>query len=168
MNRTEKQQAISDIRELVGEHSATIIAHYKGLTVAEIQVLRGQLRECGAQMKVIKNSLAKLAVADTDNISLDPLLKGPTAILVSNDPVSMAKNLTKFAKGNANLVLLGGIVDNQFVDDKSIDMLSQMPSKDELRGKIIGLLNAPATKLVRVLKAPAEQLARVISAYSSK
>ncbi len=168
MNRIEKEQAISDIRELVSEHSATIIAHYKGLTVAQVQVLRGRMRECGATMKVIKNSLAKLAVANTNNKELDSLLTGPTALLVSNDPVTMAKNLTKFAKENANLVLLGGIVDNQFVDKKSINMLSEMPSKDELRAKIIGLLNAPATKLVRVLKAPAEQLARVISAYSAK
>ncbi len=168
MNRIEKEQAISDIRGLVNNHSVAIIAHYKGLTVAEIHVLRGQLRESGAKMKVIKNSLAKLAVANTNNKELDSLLTGPTALLVSNDPVAIAKNLTKFAKDNANLVLLGGIVDNQFVDKKAINMLSEMPSKDELRAKIIGLLNAPATKLVRVIKAPVEQIARVLGAYSNK
>ena len=168
MNRSEKKESISEIKNLVETNSAVVVAHYKGLTVAQIHVLRGQMRECGARIKVIKNSLAKLAVANTNNQSLDSLLSGPTALVVSNDPVGMAKNLTKFAKENANLVLLGGIVDNQFVDKKAITMLSEMPSKDELRAKIIGLLNAPATKLVRVLKAPAEQLARVISAYSSK
>jgi len=130
--------------------------------------LRGQMRECGAKFKVIKNSLAKLAVANTNSKELDGALTGPTALVVSNDPVGMAKNLTKFAKDNDKLVLISGVVDNQLVDKKGLVALSDMPSKDELRAKIIGLLNAPATKLVRVIKAPAEQIARVIGAYSSK
>ncbi len=168
MNRLEKKQEISDIKNLVESHSASVIVHYQGLNVDRLNFLRGQMRECGATFKVIKNSLAKLAIANTNNKDLDSLLSGPTALVVSNDPVTMAKQLTKFVKDNANLVLLGGIVDQQVVDKKSIVALSDMPSKDELRAKIIGLLNAPATKLLRVLKAPAEQLARVVSAYSSK
>ena len=168
MNRLEKQESIQEIRGLVESNSAAVIVHYQGLTVAQIDVLRGQMRECNAQIKVIKNSLAKLAVANTNNKELDSLLSGPTAIVVSNDPVGVAKNLTKFAKENASLVLLGGIVDNQFVDKKAIAMLSDMPSKDELRAKIIGLLNAPATKLVRLINTPAGQLARVVGAYSEK
>ena len=168
MNRLEKKQEISDIKNLVESHSASVIVHYQGLNVDRLNLLRGQMRECGATFKVVKNSLAKLAIANTNNKDLDSLLSGPTALVVSNDPVTMAKQLTKFVKDNANLVLLGGIVDQQVVDKKSIVALSDMPSKDELRAKIIGLLNAPATKLLRVLKAPAEQLARVVSAYSSK
>jgi len=168
MNRLEKKQEISDIKSLVESYSSAVIVHYKGLNVDRISSLRGQIRESGAKFKVIKNSLAKLAVANTNSKELDSLLSGPTALVVSNDPVSMAKVLTKFAKDNANLVLLGGVVDDQVVDKKTISALSEMPSKDELRAKIIGLLNAPATKLLRVLKAPAEQLARVIDAYANK
>ena len=168
MNRLEKQASIEEIKGLVEANSTTIVVHYMGLTVAQIDVLRGQMRECNAQMKVIKNSLAKLAVANTNNKELDSLLSGPTAIVVSNDPVGVAKNLTKFAKDNASLVLLGGMVDNQFVDKKAIAMLSEMPSKDELRAKIVGLLTAPATKLVRLINTPAGQLARVVDAYSKK
>lgn len=168
MNRVEKQESIEEIKSLVESNSTAVIVHYKGLTVAQIDVLRGQMRNCNAQIKVIKNSLAKLAVANTNSKELGSLLTGPTAIVVSNDPVAVAKNLTKFAKENASLVLLGGMVDNQFVDKKAIAMLSEMPSKDELRAKIIGLLNAPATKLVRLVSTPAAQLARVVDAYSKK
>ncbi|MGB4191623.1 MAG: 50S ribosomal protein L10 [Rickettsiales bacterium] len=168
MNRLEKKQEVEDIKSLVESHSSVLIVHYQGLNVDKVNFLRGQMRECGAKFKVVKNSLAKIAVANTNVKDLDGFLSGPTALVVSNDPVAIAKNLTKFAKENASLVLLGGIVDNQLVDKKSIIMLSEMPSKDELRAKIIGLLNAPATKLLRVIKAPAEQLARVLNAYSSK
>ncbi len=168
MNRLEKQASIEEIKTLIEDHSSTIIVHYQGLTVAQVEVLRGQMRECNAQMKVIKNSLAKLAVANTNNNKIDPLLTGPTALVVSNDPVSVAKKLTSFAKDNASLVLLGGMVDNQFVDKKDIAMLSSMPSKDELRAKIVGLISAPASKLARLLNTPAGQIARVIGAYSRK
>ncbi len=168
MNRLQKEDSIKEIRSLIEDHSTAVVVHYKGLTVAQINILRGQMRGCNAQVKVVKNSLAKLAVANTNNKVLDPLLVGPTAIVVCDDPVSVAKNLTKFAKENASLVLLGGIVDNQFVDNKAIAMLSDMPSKDELRAKIVGLLNAPATKLVRLLNTPATQLVRVVDGYSKK
>jgi len=168
VNRAEKEQEIVEIRNLINSNSAAVIAHYQGLTVAQIHMLRGQMRECGAEIKVVKNSLAKLAVANTNSKSLDSLLSGPTALVVSNDPVGMAKNLSKFAKDNANLVLLGGVVDDQFIDQKGISLLSSMPSKDELRAKIIGLINAPATKLVRLLKTPAEQLARVLNAHAKQ
>lgn len=168
MNRLEKQQEIAEIKNLVEVHSSSVIVHYQGLTVDQINFLRGQMRECGAKFKVIKNSLAKLAIANTNGKELDSILTGPTALVVSNDPVGMAKNLTKFAKDNESLVLIGGVVDNQIVNKSGIIALSNMPSKDELRAKIIGLLNAPATKLVRVIKVPAAQIARVIGAYSSK
>ncbi len=168
MNRAEKKAAISEIRHLTDTNSAVVIVHYKGLTVTQFHDLRGRMRECSSSIKVIKNSLAKLAVTGTAKSGLEGFLSGPTALVVSNDPVGMAKNLTKFAKENANLLLLGGVVDNQVVNKQSIDALSNMPSKDELRATIIGLLNAPATKLVRLLKTPAEQVARVIGAYSEK
>jgi large subunit ribosomal protein L10 len=168
VNRLEKKQEISNIKDLVDSYSSALIVHYKGLNVDQLNFLRSKIRECGAKFKVIKNSLAKLAIANTNSKELDSLLSGPTALVVSNDPVGMAKELTKFVKTNTNLVLLGGIVDNQVVDKESIIVLSEMPSKDELRAKIIGLLNAPATKLLRVIKAPSEQLTRVVGAYSSK
>lgn len=168
MNRLQKKESIKEIKGLVGDNTSTILVHYQGLTVAQIEVLRGQMRECNAKMKVIKNTLAKLAVAETDNSQLDSLLSGPTAIIVSNDPVSVAKNLSKFAKDNAKLLFLGGMVDNQFVDVKGINLLSEMPSKDELRGQIIALISAPATKLARLLQTPATQVAKVVDAYAKK
>lgn len=168
MNRLEKKEEISEIKQLVESHSSTVIVHYQGLTVSQMNFLRGQMRECGAKFKVIKNSLAKLAIANTNTKELDSLLSGPTALVISNDPVSVAKNLTKFAKENDKLQLLGGVVDNEFVNKKGLVTLADLPSKDELRAKIIGLLNAPATKLVRVIKTPAEQLARIFGAYSKK
>ncbi|MCT4635911.1 MAG: 50S ribosomal protein L10 [Rickettsiales bacterium] len=168
MNRLEKKQEISDIKDLVDSYSSTVIVHYQGLNVDQLNFLRGKMRECGAKFKVIKNSLAKLAIANTNSKDLDSLLSGPTALVVSNDPVSMAKELTSFVKTNASLVLLGGVVDEEILDKKSIIVLSDMPSKDELRAKIIGLLNAPATKVVRVLTTPSEQVARVVGAYSNK
>lgn len=168
MNRLEKQQEVANIKNLIETHSSAMIVHYQGLTVDQINFLRGQMRECGAKFKVIKNSLAKLAIANTNSKELDEILTGPTALVVSNDPVGVAKGLTKFAKENEKLILIGGVVDNQVVNKKGIITLSDMPSKDELRAKIIGLLNAPATKLVRVIKAPVEQIARVIGAYSNK
>lgn len=168
MNRLEKKQEVINIQNLVESHSSAVIVHYQGLNVDQLNGLRKQMRDNGAKFKVIKNSLAKLAVANSNNKTLDPLLSGPTALVVSNDPVSMSKLLVKFAKDNGQLIVLGGLVDQQVVDKKGINLLSDMPSKDELRAKIIGLLNAPATQLLRVLNAPASQVARVIGAYSNK
>lgn len=168
MNRLEKKQEIIDIKNLVESHSSVLVVHYKGLNVAQVSILRGNMRDCGAKFKVIKNSLAKLAVASTNGQELECLFAGPTALVASNDPVSLSKVLAKFAKENEHLVLLGGVVDSQKIDAKAIISLANMPSKDELRAKIIGLLNAPATKLLRVLKTPAEQVARVLGAYGSK
>lgn len=168
MNRLEKKESIKEIKGLVENNTSTIVVHYQGLTVAQVEVLRGQMRQCNAEMKIIKNSLAKLAIANTNNQALESLLSGPTAIIVANDPVAVAKNLTKFAKDNAKLVFLGGMVDDQYVDIKGINLLSNMPSKDELRGQIIALISAPATKLARLLQTPASQVARVIDAYAKK
>ena len=168
MNRAEKKESIEQIKKIVTDNSSVLIVHYQGLNVAQFHVLRNQMRENGSQVKVIKNSLSRLAVADTSVNSALDLLSGPTALIASNDPVAMAKTLTKFVKDNQMLKVLGGVVDGQVIDHKGFNALSEMPSKDELRGKIIGLLNAPATKLVRVLNTPGEMLARVLSAYSSK
>ncbi len=168
MNREEKKQSITVIKDMVENNSAAMIVYYHGLTAGQIHGLRGLLLDSGAKMKVIKNSLAKLAIANLNTKGLENFLTGPTALIVSNDPVAMVKNLTKFAKENASLLLVGGLVDNQVVDKKAIGMLADMPSKDELRATIVGLLTTPATELVRLLNAPATQVARVMSAYSEK
>jgi large subunit ribosomal protein L10 len=168
VNREEKKQSVSLIKDMVANNSAVIVVYYQGLTAAKIHGLRSVLLDSGAKMKVIKNSLAKLAIADTDVSGFNTYLSGPTALVVSNDPVSMAKTLAKFAKQNESLVLLGGVVDKQIIDKNSIALLADMPSKDELRAKIIGLISAPATKLVRLLNTPATQVTRVIDSYSKK
>ena len=168
MNREEKKQSISLIKDIVENNSAVIVVYYQGLTAAKVHGLRSVLLDSGAKMKVIKNSLAKLAVASAEVEGFDSYLSGPTALIASNDPVSMVKTLTKFAKQNESLVLLGGVVDKQMVDKGSIAQLADMPSKDELRAKIIGLLAAPASKLARLVNTPASQVARVIDSYSKK
>lgn len=168
MNREEKKQSISLIKDMVANNSAVVVVYYQGLTAAKIHGLRSLLLDSGAKMKVVKNSLAKLAIADTDVSGFNSYLSGPTALVASNDPVLMAKTLSKFAKQNECLVLLGGVVDKQIIDKNSLALLAEMPSKDELRAKIIGLLSAPATKLVRLLNTPATQVTRVIDSYSKK
>jgi len=168
VNREEKKQSISLIKEIVENNSAVLVVYYQGLTAANIHGLRSVLLDCGAKIKVVKNSLAKIAIADIEVNGFSSYLNGPTALVSSNDPVEMVKSLTKFAKQNKSLVLLGGVVDKQAVDSKSIALLADMPSKDELRAKIIGMLSAPATKLVRLINTPAGQVARVIDSYSKK
>lgn len=168
MNREEKKQSVSEIKEMIGSNDTALIVYYQGLTAAQIHGLRGLLLDSGAKMKVIKNSLAKLAIKDTLAGGLESMLSGPTALVVANDPVSVTKTLTKFAKDINALVMVGGMVENQLVDKKSIAALADMPSKDELRAKIIAIINTPATKLVRLLNTPATQVARVIDGFAQK
>ncbi|KJW03622.1 50S ribosomal protein L10 [Rickettsia endosymbiont of Ixodes pacificus] len=168
MLRSEKPVAVEDIVNIYKESPSVIITHYHGLTVSQVSSLRESLKSKEAGFKVVKNTLAKIAANQTGLDSIANLFAGPTAIVYSKEPVEMAKLVVNFAKANDNLKIIGGIVDNHVLDENSIKELSKLSSLNELRGKIVGLLQAPATKFVGVLQAPSSSMARVIQAHASK
>ena len=168
MNREQKQELISSLNAMLAGQSFVAVTHNKGLTVAELQDLRKQMRAAGASFKVAKNRLARLALAGTKFENISDLLKGPTGLAYSTDPVAAAKVCTKFAKDNSKLTILGGNLDGVKMDAAQVDTLSKLPSLLELRAKLAGLVQAPATKIAGILVAPAAQLARVMSARAKQ
>lgn len=168
MDKTQKKEFVKDIKNQVAGISTVIITHYHGLSVSQMTELRNIMRESGANYKVLKNKLAKLIVTDTDLEPIKDMFSGPTAIAYSEDPIAAAKGIMKFAKTNEHLKILGGIVENKVIDEAGVIELSKAPSLDEIRAKIVGILNTPARNLLGVLSAPAGNLARVINAYSAK
>lgn len=168
MNRTEKKDLVASLRSLFEDTNLMVVTRQSGLTVAESSDLRNQMRDVGASFKVTKNRLARLALDGTKFAELTPLFKGPTAVALSEDPVAAAKVAVKFAKDNDKLVIVGGALDDQVLDIDRISALAALPSLDELRAKIVGMLSTPATRIARVLNAPGGQVARVIAAYSEK
>ena len=168
MDRAQKQEAIETLRSDFAGAGAVVVTHYMGLTVAEMTDLRGRLRTEGAQLRVVKNTLAIKALGGSIGEAGDALFSGPVAIAYASDPVSAAKVATQFAKENEKLTVIGGLMGLEVLDKSAVSALATLPSLDQLRGKIIGLLQAPATKIAGVLQAPAAQLARVMSAYAAK
>jgi large subunit ribosomal protein L10 len=168
VDRAEKENLVASLHRTFSETAVVLVTHYSGLTVAEIGDLRKRLRDAGAGLKVSKNRLTRLALEDTRYRALEGLFKGPTAIAFANDPVAAAKVAVGYAKTNPKLVLLGGSVGGRLLDAEGVRTLATLPSLDELRGQLIGLLNAPATRTAVVLRAPAGQLARVFAAYGEK
>lgn len=168
MDRAQKEQTVADLKEKISSASIVVVTHYKGLTVADVTELRKKSLEHGASFKVAKNSLAKLAIKDTQYSSLSDLFAGPTAVAYSNDPVAAAKVVVDFAKDNDNLVVLGGALNEQALDVSEITSLAKLPSLDELRAKIVGMISTPATRIAGVVQAPAGQLARVVNAHSQQ
>lgn len=166
MLREKKTQVVSDLTQYFSEYSALIITHYHGLTVQQMTDLRSKFFEAGIRFMVIKNRLVKIALKESDFSSLESDFSGPTAIALSNDPVAVAKVLVDFAKENEQLKLIKGFVDGSEVDPEGIKTLSKMPSLDELRAKLIALLQTPASSLASVLTAPSSSVVRVVSAYS--
>jgi large subunit ribosomal protein L10 len=165
VNRSEKEQLVSSLREGLLESSLIVVSHQTGLTVAQVSDLRRKMREAGAQFRVAKNTLARLAVAGTENEEITSLLSGPTTLAYSKDPVAAAKISVKFANDNDKFNVVGGILNGKLLGAKDIETLSKLPSIDELRAKIIGIISTPATRVAGVMQAPAGQLARVFSAY---
>ena len=168
MERAQKIELVSTLNDLFQNTGVVVVAHYAGLTVAEMTELREKMREAGGQVKVAKNRLAKLAVAGTDVDGIADLFTGPTVIVSSEDPVAAPRIAVQFAKANENLVILGGSMGTTLLDVKGVKSLAALPSLDELRGKLVGLVQAPASKVARVVSAPSGQLARVVGAYSTK
>lgn len=168
MDRTAKADLVSTLNGVFSDSAVVVVAHYKGLTVADMQKLRAQMKQAGATVKVAKNTLASLALDGTDVASIKPLLKGPTLLAYSGDPVAAAKVAVDFAKANDKLVILGGAMGKTALNPDGVKALASLPSLDELRGKLVGLIQAPATKLAQLTNAPAAKLARVFGAYAKK
>ena len=168
MDRVEKAEVVKDLSGLFSDAGAVVVAHYTGMTVAEMGDLRSRMRAGGASFKVAKNRLAKRALDGTQASGIADLFKGPTGIAYSKDPIAAAKIAVAYAKDNKKLVILGGVAANMLLDQKGIQALAELPSLDELRAKIRGLIQAPATKIAGVLQAPAAQVARVLGAYAQK
>ena len=168
MDRTAKADLVSTLNGVFANTAVVVVAHYKGLTVADMQKLRSQMKQAGATVKVTKNRIANIALDGTDVASIKPLLKGPTLLAYSSDPVAAAKVAVDFAKANDKLVILGGAMGTTALNPDGVEALASLPSLDELRGKIVGLIQAPATKIAQVVNAPAAKLARVFGAYATK
>ena len=163
-----KQESITELNGVFKASNVVVVAHYSGLSVAQMQSLRKQMRQAGGSVKVAKNRLAKLALKDTDVAAIAPLLKGPTVLAYSGDPVAAPKVAVDFAKANEAFVILGGSMGKTALDTDGVKALAALPSLDELRAKIVGLVQAPATKIAQLVNAPAAKVARVVQAYASK
>ena len=168
MNRSEKQELVASMNQSFQATNLIVITQQSGLTVSEATSLRRQMRDAGASYKVCKNRLVRLALEGTRFEALAPLFTGPTAIASSADPVAAAKVCVDFAKGNNKLTIVGGALGESLLQTADVEALAKLPSLDELRGKLIGVIQAPAGKLASVTQAPAAQLARVFSAYGSQ
>lgn len=168
MDRSQKADAVAELNRTFGEVSVVVVTRNLGMTVKQSTDLRNKMRDAGASYKVAKNSLAKIAIEGTDYAGISDLLTGPTALATSADPVAAAKIIAEFAKTNDKLEIVGGSMGTQLLDVNGVKALATLPSLDELRGKIVGLLQAPASKLAAVTQAPAAQLARVFQAYADK
>ncbi|HEV7372913.1 50S ribosomal protein L10 [Arenibaculum sp.] len=168
MDRTQKEQTVAALHAALADAGLVVIAHQTGLTVAEVTDLRRKMRAAGASFKVTKNRLARIALKGTQFEKLDGLFKGPTTVAYSADPVAAAKVATDFAKGNEKFKILGGSLGTQLLDENGIKALASLPSLDELRAKLVGLIQTPATRIAGVLQAPGGQVARVLAAYAKK
>ncbi len=168
MDRSQKAEAVAALTATFNEAGVVVVTRNLGMTVAQSTVLRTKMRDAGAQFKVSKNTLARLAIADTDYAGIDDLLVGPVALATSVDPVAAAKVAIDFAKTNDKLEIVGGSMGAQVLNPEGIKALASLPSLDQLRGRLIGLIQAPATKIAQVIVAPASKLARVFNAYAEK
>ncbi|WP_319773147.1 50S ribosomal protein L10 [Breoghania sp.] len=168
MDRAEKREAVSALNTVFSDAGVVVVAHYAGLSVADMTSLRAKVREAGGSVKVAKNRLAKLALQGTEVEHINDLFQGPTVIAYSDDPVAAPKAVMDFVKGNEKLVVLGGALGSTNLDAEGVKALASMPSLDELRAKLVGMISTPATRIAQVLSAPAGQVARVIGAYAKK
>lgn len=168
MERAEKREFVTSLNEVFKTSGSLVVAHYAGLSVAQMNDLRSKMREAGGTVKVAKNRLAKIALQGTESEGIADLFQGQTVIAYSEDPVTAPKVAVDFAKANENLVVLGGAMGATELDVNAVKALATLPSIDELRAKIVGMISTPATRIAMVVGAPAGQLARVVNAYAQK
>jgi large subunit ribosomal protein L10 len=168
MDRSQKADAVAALVATFNEVGVVVVTRNLGMSVEQSTALRVKMRDAGASFKVSKNSLAKLAIADTDYAGISDMLTGPVALGTSVDPVAAAKIIVEFAKTNDKLEIVGGSLGAVVLDEAGVRSLATMPSLDEMRAKLIGLVQAPATKIAQVVVAPAGKLARVFGAYAKE
>jgi large subunit ribosomal protein L10 len=168
MDRAQKAEAVAELKRTFSETSVVVVTRNLGLTVSQSSDLRGRMRDAGASFKVAKNTLALIALEGTTYAPISEMLTGPTALATSADPVAAAKVAVDFAKTNDRFEIVGGAMGDTLLDVNGVKALAELPSLDELRAKIVGLIQAPATKLAQLANAPAAKLARVFGAYAAK
>ncbi|MBB3764225.1 50S ribosomal protein L10 [Sphingomicrobium lutaoense] len=167
MDRSQKADLVAELKSVFAETGVVVVTRNHGLTVEQSSELRAKMRDAGAQFKVAKNRLALIALEDSQYKPIGDLLTGPTALATSSDPVAAAKVAVEFAKGNEKFEILGGAMGETVLDVSGIKALAELPSLDELRGTLVGLIQAPATKIARIAKEPGGMLARVLSAKAA-
>ena len=168
MKRSDKKDFVEKLKDEFNNSSSVIVAHYSGLSVDETESLRKEMRSNGAKFKVTKNRLTKIALTGTPYESIEDLFTGPTAIAYSSDPVAPARVSVEFEKKFENFKILGGSYEGEKIDNAKINFLATLPSLDQIRAKLLGLLNAPAQKIASITQAPGGQLARLINARSEQ
>lgn len=168
MDRAEKREFVTQLNGVFKDSGSVVVAHYTGLTVAEMGDLRSRMRNAGGTVKVAKNRLAKIALQGTEAEGMSDLFSGQTLIAYAEDPVTAPKVASAFAKDNDKLIVLGGTLGAQVLDANGVKALAELPSLDELRAKLVGMIQTPATRIAAVTSAPASQLARVFGAYAQK
>lgn len=168
MERAEKREFVTELNEVFKASGSVVVARYAGITVAQMNDLRSKMRAAGGTVKVAKNRLAKIALQGTESEGIADLFTGQTLIAYSTDPITAPKVAMEFAKTNDKLVVLGGAMGSTALDAEGVKSLATLPSLDELRAKLLGMIQTPATRIAAVVAAPAAQLARVLSAYAKK
>ena len=168
MKRSDKNDFVQNLKEELKNSSSVVVAHYAGLSVSETDNLRKEMRSNGAKFKVTKNRLTKIALTGTPYESIEDLFTGPTAIAYSSDPVAPARISVEFEKKFENFKILGGSYEGEKIDNAKINFLATLPSLDQIRAKLMGLLNAPAQKIASITQAPGGQLARLVNARSEQ
>lgn len=168
MDRAQKKELVATLNQVLSNTGVIVVAHNLGLTVAQMNDLRGRMANAGGRVKVAKNRLVKLALDGTDAKGLSDFLTGPTMLAYSADPVAAPRIANEFAKQNDKLVILGGAFGASILDAQGVKALAELPSLDELRARLVGMIQTPATRIAGVLQAPAGQLARVFNAYATK
>jgi len=168
VDRVQKREFVTEMHGVFENAGVIVVAHYSGLTVEQMNDLRGRMRDGGARLRVVKNRLAKLALEGTDVAGAVDLFKGPTLVAYSDDPVAAPKAAVAFAKQNERLIVLGGAMGKDVLDANGVKALAELPSLDELRGRLVGMLSTPASRIAQILSAPGAQVARVLSAYGAK
>ncbi len=168
MDRAQKSEQVAELKQVFNEASAVVITRNLGLTVAQSTDLRNRMRDAGARFRVAKNTLALIAVEGTTYAPISDMLNGPTALATSSDPIAAAKVAVDFAKTNPKFEIVGGAMGDTLLDVNGVKALAELPSLDELRARIVGLVQAPATKIAQLMNAPAAKLARVFGAYAAK
>lgn len=168
MERAEKHEFVTSLNAELEGTGVVVVAHYAGLSVAQMTALRASVREAGGTVKVAKNRLVKLALKGTDLEHISDLFQGPTVLVYSEDPVAAPKAAVDFAKANEQFAILGGALGTTNLNPDGVKSLATMPSLDELRAKLVGMIQTPASRIAQVVNAPAGQLARVFNAYATK